>query len=69
MSADVSAYAFLLTGQYPPFWGDGERVQSYPVQLSLAYPEHSSRLLIFFRWLPRPSASLDLRGDSANPDH
>lgn len=51
MSADVSGYVLLLTDKYPPFYGSGQAADGYPVQLRIAYPEHSSRLLIFFRWL------------------
>lgn len=51
LSADITAYFFLLTGEYPPFWGSGAKAESYPIQLTMTYPQRSSRLLLLVRWL------------------
>jgi hypothetical protein len=45
-SARVTGYVNLMTDAYPPF-GEGD----HPVNLSLNYPPHLSRLLIFVKWL------------------
>jgi hypothetical protein len=44
--ARVIGYVNLMTDAYPPF-GEGD----HPVNLSLYYPPHLSRLLIFIKWL------------------
>lgn len=49
MSTQVGAYMYLLTDEYPPFSGNDPKAQSYPTQMSIEYPERSSRLLLFFR--------------------
>ena len=47
-SMNVAAYLYYLRDDYPPFSLDSGR---YPVTFEVQYPENSSRLLIFFRWL------------------
>jgi hypothetical protein len=46
-SARVTAYAYLMRDEYPPFSTSGE----YPVRLEVDYPERLSRWLIFIKWL------------------
>lgn len=43
----VNAYVGLMRDEYPPFSLDAD----YPARLSLEYPTHLSRLLIFIKWL------------------
>ena len=46
--ANVTAYTFLLTDDYPPFsWDAGE----YPLTYDVEYPEELSRWLIFVKWI------------------
>jgi membrane protein YqaA with SNARE-associated domain len=45
--ARVTAYAYLMRDEYPPFSTGGE----YPVRLEVDYPERLSRWLIFLKWL------------------
>lgn len=47
-NANVQTYLLLLRDEYPPFSTDEGR---YPVRMTLAYPEHLSRVKIFFKWL------------------
>jgi hypothetical protein len=47
-SMNVAVYLYFLRDEYPPFSLDSGR---YPVTFEVEYPEKSSRLLIFFRWL------------------
>jgi len=46
-SARVTAYAYLMRDEYPPFSTGGE----YPVRLEVDYPERLSRWLIFIKCL------------------
>jgi len=45
---NVIAYSVLLRDEYPPF---SLSAGQYPVTYDVEYPEHLSRLLIFFKWL------------------
>lgn len=45
--AMVGSYTLYLRDEYPPFSLDGE----YPILFELPYPERSSRLATFFRYL------------------
>jgi hypothetical protein len=47
-STRVSCYLYLLTDRFPPF-GGGSSGDGYPVQVSVDFPEHLSRLTTFFR--------------------
>jgi len=46
-SARVTAYAYLMRDEYPPFGTGGD----YPVRLEVEYPEQLSRWKIFVKWL------------------
>jgi hypothetical protein len=45
----AAGYLTLLTDKYPPFSTSEE--PGYPIRVSVPYPERSSRLTVFFRWL------------------
>ena len=45
---NVTAYIVLLRDEYPPF---SLSAGQYPVTYDVEYPDHLSRLLIFFKWL------------------
>lgn len=45
----VYAYGYHMTDRYPPFSMDEE--PQYPVRVYAEYPERSSRLKAFFRWV------------------
>jgi len=45
-SARVTAYAYLMRDEYPPFGTGGD----YPVRLEVEYPERLSRWKIFVKW-------------------
>jgi hypothetical protein len=47
-TANVTAYIFLMSDDYPPFsWDAG----LYPLTYDVEYPEELSRWLIFVKWL------------------
>jgi hypothetical protein len=47
-SFNLTAYLYLMRDEYPPFSLESGR---YPLTFEVEYPEHLSRLLIFFKWL------------------
>ena len=47
-NANVSAYIFLMSDDYPPFSWEPDQ---YPVTFDIEYPEELSRWLIFVKWL------------------